>query len=212
MFDTLRMARGDMLFFRVRPWKNGVKKKVVWDPQVRPIKSNGITKTMYDENNRMFVGGNKASESQLLQGDSVFYCPAKGKISVDYNITTPLLSDTVRFEFWHNNTLKHSYTVSGASTTIPLQSFSIVVDTMDILKFKVMCGSNVNMHAIEWTPRLYYHYIIFGSDTIQTFLNNGNDSIKLLEYTISPCMSFIVKWLRIIAKYFIITILQAMTL
>ena len=191
-FDKLNFKTDDLVFFRVRPWKNGVRKKVVWDPQIKLIPC--FAKNEKNENDRFFLGGNKASESQLLQGDSLFYCPVAGKVTVDYSITTPFLTDTVWFEFWHNeNLLFHTFAI-GPPNSFVLPPEIIDVALNDSLRFMAKCGSNVNMHEIQWSPHLKYEYIIDNGDTIPTFvrdtINGVADSLYLLEYYISPWYEF----------------------
>ena len=188
------MAKGDKLFFRVRPQDNGVKKKVVWDPAVLPF-SQSLSRTAYlDENHRIFGGGNKASESQLLQGDSLFFCPAQGNITIE-SVIRPLasvLTDDICFEIWYENDRIYQYTIAaGQNTSLQTYTTSFSVDTMDKLRFKVVCRSNVNMHELQWYPRVYYNYLNYGNETIDAvILDEENNSVRMLEYVIAPWHDF----------------------
>ncbi len=193
--SALRLDKGDKLFFRVRPQYNGVKKKVVWDPAVIPF-SHSLSRVEYlDENGRIFGGGNKASQSQLLQGDSLFPCPAKGNITIE-SVINPLpapMSDDVRFEIWMDNSLLYHYTLTaGQNTGVRTYTGSFNVDTNNKLKFKVVSKSNVNMHAIEWYPKVYYNYLFDESNTrIDAVISDDNNNmVRMLEYEIAPYHDF----------------------
>ncbi|MDD2247998.1 MAG: SpaA isopeptide-forming pilin-related protein, partial [Proteiniphilum sp.] len=192
--SALKLCKGDKLFFRVRPQDNGVKKKVVWDPAVLPF-SQSLSRTAYlDENHRIFGGGNKASESQLLQGDSLFFCPAQGNITIE-SVIRPLasvLTDDICFEIWYENDRIYQYTIAaGQNTSLQTYTTSFSVDTMDKLRFKVVCRSNVNMHELQWYPRVYYNYLNYGNETIDAvILDEENNSVRMLEYVIAPWHDF----------------------
>ena len=188
--SALTLAKGDRLYFRLRPQNNGVRKKAVWDPAVTPYAQalSGVFRT--DENGRIFGGGDRASESQLLQGDSIFRCPAKGNITVESAIPASAfpLTDSVRYEIWHNNTRLYHNTVE-AGLTPPSQPFTATfdVDSLDALKFKVVCRSNVNMHALHWYPKVCYNRLGSGDGAVATVIpDSAGTDVRLLEYTIAP--------------------------
>ena len=192
--SKLKLNPGDKLFFRVRPQNNGVKKKVVWNPAVLPY-SRSLSRTAYlDENGRIFGGGNKASESQLLQGDSMFFCPADGEITIESVINPfPPLTDSVRFEIWKDNSLIYLQTILAGQSMVNAISFEDVfaVDTSNKFKFKVVCKSNVNMHEIQWYPRIYYNFLNHGNEVIEAVIkDDDSNDVRMLEYVIAPYHDF----------------------
>lgn len=192
--SSLKLAKGDKLYFRVRPQNNGVKKKVVWDPAVIPY-SRSLSRVKYlDENGRIFGGGNKASQSQLLQGDSLFFLPAKGNITIE-SVINPLpskLTDAITYEIWLDNTRIYYHTISAGQIT-GVQTFSRAynVDTNNRLKFKVVSKSNVNMHNIHWYPKVYYNFLNNGSERIDAVIyDDDSNLVRMLEYDIAPYHDF----------------------
>ncbi len=188
--SALKLCKGDKLFFRVRPQDNGVKKKVVWDPVILPY-SGSLSRTDYlDENGRIYGGGDNASKSQLLQGDSAFPCPAKGRITIE-SVINPLsvpLTDDIQFEIWANDNRLYR---AIQRTKVQTYTTSLDVDTNVRLKFKIVCKSNVNMHEIQWYPKVYYNYLNYGNKIISTIVEDDNgDNVRMMEYIIAPYHDF----------------------
>ena len=198
--DSLPLNKGDLIFFRVRPQNNGVKKKVVWDPAVLP-NAKALSRTNYlDENGKILGGGNKASESQLLHSpllhnDTLFFCPTKGRITIESVINSfPKQTDDIRFEIWKDKQQLYSYTLkAGQTIPTPQNSTAILdVDSSTILSFKVLSSSNINMDEIRWYPRVYYLYIVdYDGSTIETVVkDDDSNDVRMFEYVIAPYHEF----------------------
>ncbi|MBR4424680.1 MAG: hypothetical protein IKS66_01900, partial [Oscillospiraceae bacterium] len=192
--SALPLAKGDRLYFRLRPQDNGVRKKALWDPAVIPHSTLLAAAGGLDENGRTFGGGDRASESQLLQGDSLFCCPAKGKIGIESVIPQPgsPLSDSVRFEIWRGQTLIDHYTIESGQMPSERRFVKYLsVNSLEKIKFVARCRSNVDMTLLHWTPKVYYISIDTGNGSVPTVTtNSAGDSVRLMEYAVAPWHDF----------------------
>ncbi|MDR1501605.1 MAG: hypothetical protein LBT43_04030, partial [Prevotella sp.] len=184
LFNNLRIKQGDTLYFRVHALRNGVNIPLVWNPSIQPNIAflNGCEEEN-NENGRLFVGGSSAAESQLLQGDSNFYCPFDGKITISYNYKNlEALLDTVYYEIRHNTIKKNHFKIPpGDYYYVNYTVSEFEVHAGDSLSFKVLCGSNVNYTQAQWNPKITYQEAEY--DSIPFISHAESDTI---EYEIAP--------------------------
>ena len=150
---VFRLEKDGMLFFRVRTAHGKPAQHLLrWSPQV--LKSD----TARDPNGRLSPDADSAGRCQLLQGDGLFICPFRGTINYEDNYSLDGLSDAARYEVWQNGTL----VISRSVNDVVSQTFNVL--NGDTLKFFFRCGSNVDLAAHPWFPKIYYTDVYY--DTV----------------------------------------------
>ena len=146
-----------LLFFRARTAHGEPTQHLLrWSPQV--VKSD----TARDPNRRLSPDADSAGRCQLLQGDGLFICPFGGIVRYDDCFNLDGFSDAACYEVWHNGTL----VTSRCTSDVVSHTFNVLKD--DTLKFFFRCGSNVDLAAHPWFPKIYYTDVYYDTVITQT--------------------------------------------
>ena len=156
--NSVQVARGDSLFFRVHSINNGHSDQVYWDPTI----TYNATNLERKDANGLAENRYQASEDFMVNGRSATIFPSEGIISISGTLEKPILTDTIYL------TLSGGISLDSAIAPSQVWNGDFNIDNISVpsnteVTFEIKAKSNVDWVAIDWSPVAEYTSYTDGS-------------------------------------------------
>ena len=152
--DSITVARGARLYFRVQSGDDGGLDEVSWDPKVsyqgvtNSLDVNGLSSYVYQASDDFTLAGRRAD----------IKVPLTGTLHIEGDLhKAGTTTDDVTAVITRDGTPVFQQTLSGSSTNadIPV-NLDIPVQQGQLLKWRIRVDSPIDVGQLTWTPHAFY--------------------------------------------------------
>jgi RHS repeat-associated protein len=152
--SSIRVKKGDRLYFRVQSIFDGSYDLVAWDPEITYLNVDAIR---LDANN-LPVYRYRASQDFTLAGRSTTVtAPLTGTLHLAGTLTkSAATSDDVKLVVYQNGTAVYTVPLAGAQTGSFVINQDLPVKQLDKLQWRIETDSPIDATLVQLTPQAWY--------------------------------------------------------